>query len=40
MRLGIVSAKGSPGATTVALALAAVTGGVAVELDPAGGEVE
>ena len=28
MRLGIVSAKGSPGATTAALALAAVTGGV------------
>lgn len=40
MRLGIVSAKGSPGATLAALAVAAVTGGVAVELDPAGGEVE
>lgn len=40
VRLGIVSAKGSPGATTAALAIAAVTGGVMVELDPAGGEVE
>lgn len=40
MRLGIVSAKGSPGATTAGLAIAAVTGGAMVELDPAGGEVE
>lgn len=40
MRLGLVSAKGSPGATTLGLALAAVTGGVLVEADPAGGDVE
>lgn len=40
MRVGIVSAKGSPGATTVALGIAAATGGIAVELDPSGGDVE
>lgn len=40
MRVGVVSAKGSPGATTFALALAGVTGGVVVEADPAGGDVE
>lgn len=40
MRLGVVSAKASPGATTVALAIAASTGGVMVEADPAGGDVE
>ncbi len=40
MRLGLVSAKGSPGATTVALAAAAVTGGIGLEADPAGGDVE
>lgn len=40
MRLGLVSAKGSPGASTVALAIAALTGGIAVEADPAGGDVE
>lgn len=39
MRLGVLSAKGSPGATTFALAAAAVTGGVLVEADPAGGDV-
>jgi hypothetical protein len=39
MRLGLVSAKGSPGVTTLGLALAAATGGVLVELDPAGGDV-
>lgn len=40
MRLAMVSAKGSPGTTTAALAVAATTGGVAVEADPAGGDVE
>lgn len=40
MRLGIVSAKGSPGATTLGLAVAATTRGVMVEADPAGGDVE
>lgn len=40
MRIGVVSAKGSPGATTLALALATVAGGTAIELDPAGGDVE
>lgn len=39
MRLGVVSAKGSPGATTFGLAAAAVSGGVLVEADPAGGDV-
>lgn len=39
MRLGVVSAKGSPGATTLGLAAAAVSGGVVVEADPAGGDV-
>lgn len=40
MRIGMVSAKGSPGSTTVALALATVADGTVVELDPAGGDVE
>jgi len=40
VRVGLVSAKGSPGATTAALALAAVTGGMVVEADPAGGDIE
>lgn len=40
MRLGLVSAKGSPGVTTLALSVAAVTGGVMIEADPAGGDVE
>lgn len=40
MRIGVVSAKGSPGATTVALALATVADGTLIELDPAGGDVE
>lgn len=40
MLVGIVSAKGAPGVTTLALALASVSGGVAVELDPSGGSVE
>lgn len=40
MRLGLISAKGSPGVTTLTMAVAAVTGGVAVEADPAGGDVE
>lgn len=41
MRVGLVSAKGAPGATTAALALAAVAeDGVMVELDPSGGSVE
>lgn len=42
----LISAKGSPGATTTAAALAAVAGppapvgGLLIELDPAGGDVE
>lgn len=40
MRLAVVSAKGSPGATTSAVTVAAVTGGVLVEADPAGGDIE
>ena len=42
MLLGLVSAKGSPGVTTTALALAAVAGDRAllVELDPSGGSLE
>lgn len=40
MRLGLVSAKGSPGVTTAAMVLAAAAGGLVVELDPAGGDVE
>ena len=42
MLLGLVSAKGSPGVTTAALALAAVAGDRAllVELDPSGGSLE
>lgn len=39
MRLGMVSAKGSPGVTTLGLAVAAATRGLLVELDPAGGDV-
>lgn len=40
--IGVVSAKGSPGATTAALAFAAGTTqrGLLVELDPSGGSVE
>lgn len=37
--MGVASAKGSPGATTFALAAAAVIDGVLVEADPAGGDV-
>lgn len=42
MLLGLVSAKGSPGVSTAALALTAVAGdsGLFVELDPSGGSVE
>lgn len=40
MRLGLVSAKGSPGVTTLALGVAAIMDGIAVELDPSGGDVE
>ena len=42
MLLGLVSAKGSPGVTTAALALTAGAGdsGLMVELDPSGGSVE
>lgn len=40
MRLGLVSAKGSPGVTTLAIGAASVMGAIAVELDPAGGDVE
>lgn len=42
MLLGLVSAKGSPGVTTAALALAAAAGkgALLVELDPSGGSVE
>ena len=44
MLIGLVSAKGSPGVTTTALALAGVPGPgperLFVELDPAGGDVE
>ena len=41
MIVGLVSAKGSPGVTTAALALAAVADdGLLVELDPSGGSVE
>lgn len=42
MLLGLVSAKGSPGVTTAALALTAVAvdGGLLVELDPSGGSIE
>lgn len=42
MLLGLVSAKGSPGVSTAALALTAAAGdrGLLVELDPAGGSVE
>jgi hypothetical protein len=39
VRVGLVSAKGSPGVTTLGLAMSAATGGVLVELDPAGGDV-
>src|SRR5215212_1925789 len=35
----LTSAKGSPGATTTALVLAGVGGGVVVECDPGGGDV-
>jgi MinD-like ATPase involved in chromosome partitioning or flagellar assembly len=39
--LGLVSAKGSPGVTTTALAFAAVADdGLVVELDPSGGSIE
>ena len=40
--IGLVSAKGSPGATTAALAFTATAGqrGLFVELDPSGGSVE
>ena len=37
MRLGLVSAKGSPGVTTLALGAAAIIDAIAVELDPSGG---
>lgn len=42
MLLGLVSAKGSPGVSTAALALTATAGdgGLMVELDPSGGSVE
>lgn len=41
MIVGLVSAKGSPGVTTAALALAAVADdGFLIELDPSGGSVE
>lgn len=40
MRVGLVSAKGAPGVTTVAASFAAVSGGVLVEADPSGGSVE
>ena len=42
MLLALVSAKGSPGVTTTALALSAVAGdhGLLVELDPSGGSIE
>jgi len=42
MLLGLVSAKGSPGVSTAALALTAAAGdrGLLVELDPSGGSVE
>lgn len=41
MLLGLVSAKGSPGVTTTALAFAAVAAdGLVVELDPSGGSIE
>lgn len=42
MLLGLVSAKGSPGVSTAALALTAAAGdgGLMVELDPSGGSVE
>lgn len=42
MVIGVVSAKGSPGATTTALALTAAAEGrgLMVELDPSGGSIE
>jgi len=40
MRVGVVSAKGSPGVTTLSLSLAAMADGVVVEFDPSGGDVE
>ena len=40
MRLGLVSAKGSPGVTTLALGAAEIMDAIAVELDPSGGDVE
>ena len=40
MRLGLVSAKGSPGVTTLALGAAAIMDAIAIELDPSGGDVE
>ncbi len=40
MRLGLVSAKGSPGVTMLALGAAAIMDAIAVELDPSGGDVE
>lgn len=41
MLIGLVSAKGAPGVTTAALALAAVADdGLLIELDPSGGSIE
>lgn len=40
MRWGLVSAKGSPGVTTLALAIAAASDAVVVEADPSGGDVQ
>lgn len=40
MRVGLVSAKGTPGVTTTAAVLAAVGDGVLIEADPSGGSVE
>lgn len=42
MLIGLISAKGSPGVTTAALAFAAVLGidGLLIELDPSGGSLE
>lgn len=41
MLIGLVSAKGSPGVTTTALALTAVVeDGLFIELDPSGGSIE
>lgn len=40
MLVGLVSVKGAPGVTSAAVAIAAVSEGVMVELDPSGGSID